>query len=356
MTSSHTFKYPIEIVIEDDAQYSVQSIDYPTCKTTCKSLIDATNSVRDKLEEITWTESTNNRLIPPSKLTKEKLTNKKSLFSEIEIVKRYNSVPKTLYYYLEFSDIAIKMLTDPYIWFSNPKSFNDPFELPEVFEASWNIDEEWTDFKFAYEHHKQKLDVLKGFKDVSDAYLTLKYQNQDVLNKILEMKVSAFNETLNKTGVACFSRYYDNILMWSHYAKKHTGIVIGYNYDLIKSDHENLLGSDVDYRHHPKKLKTGHYAGDIKDFIRSEYTSRKLFNKHPSWAYEQEFRLINATGDGKYSINKDYISELYLGCNIDKDIREALLAITKGLNLKTYNMEKSDNSYLQRKEHKKPAR
>jgi len=138
--------------------------------------------------------------------------------------------------------------------------------------------------------------------------------------------------------------------------KKHTGIVIGYNYNKLKDDHENLPGSDVDYRQHPKKLKTGHYAGDIKDFIRSEYTSRKLFNKHPSWAYEQEFRLINAKGDGKYPIKKDYISELYFGCNIDKDIQKALLAITNELDIKIYNMEKYDGSYLKRKEYKKPAR
>jgi len=353
MTSSHTFKYPIEIVVEKDKRYSVQSIDYPTCKSTCKSLVDATDSVKEKLEEITWVESSKNRLIQPSNLTKATRSHENSIFSEIEIFKRYNSVPKILYYYLEFSEVAIKMLTEPYIWFSNPKSFNDPFELPDVFESTWNVDEEWLDFKFSYERNKDKLDVLKGFKNVDDAYIALKYQNPDILNKILEMKVAVFNETLNRTGVACFSRYYDNILMWSHYAKKHTGIVIGYDYDMIKSDHENLPGSDVDYRHHTKKLKTGHYAGDIKDFIRSEYTSRKLFNKHPSWAYEQEFRLINATGDGKYPIKKDYISELYFGCNIDKDIQKALIAITNGLNLKIYSMEKSDSAHLERREHKK---
>ena len=356
MTNPHTLKYPIEILINNDKKYSVQSIDYPTCKSTCRTLIDATKSVRDQLEETTWIESTKNRLIQPSNLTEIKATNDNYLLSEIEIAKRYNSVPKVLYYYLEFSEIAIKMLTDPYIWFSNPKSFNDPFELPDVFESSWNIDEEWIDFKYAYERHKDKLDALKGFKNANDAYLTLKYHNQEVISKILEMKVSTFNETLNNTGVACFSRYYDNILMWSHYAKKHTGIVIGYNYDMIKSDHNNLPGSDVDYRQHHKKLKTGHYAGDIKDFIRSEFTSRKLFNKHPSWAYEQEFRLINDTGDGKYPIKKDYISELYFGCNIDKDIQEALLAITQGLDLKIYSMEKSDSINLERKEYKKPAR
>jgi hypothetical protein len=196
--------------------------------------------------------------------------------------------------------------------------------------------------------------VLKGFKDANEAYLTLKCNNQEILSKILKMKISAFNETLNKTGVACFSRYYDNILMWSHYAKKHTGIVIGYNHDKIRNDHENLLSSDVDYRLHPEKLKTGKFAGDIKDFISNEYTTRKLFNKHPSWSYEQEYRLINSSGAGKYPIDKDYIAELYLGCNIDKSIRKAILAITLNLNIDIYDMEKSEETNLIRT-NKKPA-
>ena len=356
MTNSHTLKYPVEIVIQDRSKYTVQSIDYPTCQSTCKTLIEATNSVRDQLEDITWENSSKNKLISPSSLTKVKLRNRNSLLSEIEIVKRYSSVPKTLYYYLEFSGIAIKMLTDPYIWFSNPKSFNDPFELPDVFDSSWNVDEEWADFKFSYEHHKNKLEVLKNFSDVNEAYLILKCKRPDILKEVLELKISAFNETLNKTGVACFSRYYDNILMWSHYARKHTGIVIGYDYYKLKNENKNLPGSDVDYRHHPKKLRTGSYAGDIKDFIRSEYLTRKLFNKHPAWAYEQEYRLINAEGDGKYPIKKNYISELYFGCNIDKDIKEALISITDNLDLKYYDMEKLESSELIRKEYKKPTK
>ncbi|MFT5294616.1 MAG: hypothetical protein ACI9YH_000622 [Colwellia sp.] len=133
MSNTHTFKYPIEIVVHTENKYSVQSFDYPTCKSTNSSLIVATNSVRDKLEEITWVDSADNKLIEPSDLTKIKQINKNSIYSEIEIIKRYNSVPKILYYYLEFSETAIKMLTEPYIWFSNPKTFNDPFELPDVF-------------------------------------------------------------------------------------------------------------------------------------------------------------------------------------------------------------------------------
>lgn len=353
MKSSHTFNYPVQITTENK-EYFVQSIDYKKCSSKSKDLTKTIGLVRDQLEEVTWKDSQKNKLIEPSLLTEIKTTNQDSFITEIEIVKRYNSLPKTLYYYLEFSEIAIKMLSSPYIWFSNPKSFNDPFELPEVFEFIWSGEEEWQDFKFAYDSHKNGMDILKGFKDANDAYLNLKFKNQTALTEILKLKIKALDQTIHKRRVSCFSRHYDNILMWSHYASKHSGIVIGYDYNKLIRNLPNVVGSDVDYRQHLKKLRIGDYAGDFKSIFKSDYIDRKIFNKHPSWAYEQEFRLISSSmDDGKLPIDRDCISELYFGCNIDKDIQETLSGIVEGQDIGLYCMKKTADTKLIRTEYKK---
>ncbi len=86
-------------------------------------------------------------------------------------------------------------------------------------------------------------------------------------------------------GVVCFSRARTSILMWSHYAAKHTGIVIGFELPVEVST--QLL--EVDYS--PERV-----LFDPTQPIGEEYTeafSRQMIStKHADWHYEEETRLL----------------------------------------------------------------
>jgi len=346
MSSQHLLHYPVKVKIDEQNKYFISSIDYPCCYASYQNLQQALDSVRVKLEDRTWIDSSDNKVISPSKIIN---IEKESgyFYTEVSVIKRYNAIPSILYYYLPVSEILMKMLTNPYIWFSDPKFFNDPFELPDVFEKSWKPAEEWKDFEYAYKTLSNKLDILKGFKSAQDAFIALKFKKQDILEKVLSLKINSLEKTVNNSRLACFSRYFDNILMWSHYSNKHTGVVIGYNYQSVQDCGGKIAGSDVDYRIHPNKLRTGEYAGEIHEILESEYSTRKLFTKHPSWAYEQEYRLLTTESNGgRFSIPKKCICELYLGCNIDEDIKNALLNIVNDLDIDIYDMVKTSNTDL----------
>jgi len=237
---------------------------------------------------------------------------------------------------------------NPYIWFSDPKEFNDPFELPDVFERQWTPKEEWEDFLFVY-NKQTKLDIFNRFRTAQEAYINIKANSEALLKEILNFKLECLAQTIGKTRVACFSRYFDNILMWSHYSKKHTGIVIGYDYASIVTEKSNIFGGDVDYKLHQDKLRAGNYAGDIKNVASKEFITRALLTKHPSWSYEQEYRLVSSEeSNGKYSISKESIKEVYFGCEIDPDIKKSIVTLLLNQKTALYDMKKSHDINLTR--------
>ncbi|NQZ28110.1 MAG: DUF2971 domain-containing protein [Colwellia sp.] len=349
MSFSYTVKYPIKVQILNN-EYTFSCIDYPQCEVESVDFHKGLNSIQNVVENLICKISQENKYItPPSSLKQVKDTScDAALYCEVEVQKYYSAVPETLYYYLPISEILFKMLINPYIWFSDPKEFNDPFELPDVFERQWTPKEEWDDFVFVY-NQQTKLDIFKKYQTSQEAYIDIKANSEALMQKILSFKLECLSETISKARVACFSRYYDNILMWSHYSKKHTGIVIGYDYACIVTEKSGIFGGDVDYKVHQDKIRAGSYSGDIKNVASKEFITRSLLTKHPSWSYEQEYRLINSEdSNGRYSISKGSIKEVYFGCEIDPDIKKSILALLVNDKIDFYEMNKSHDINLDR--------
>jgi hypothetical protein len=102
-----------------------------------------------------------------------------------------------------------------------------------------------------------------------------------VFRQALENCIASFNK---RVGLLCFSRNWDNILLWSHYAQSHTGICLGF--DVPSKQPED---GDRDVAYQPNLLK----APRIED-LNLEFVERLLLTKHDIWAYEQEVRLFVA--------------------------------------------------------------
>jgi DUF2971 family protein len=83
------------------------------------------------------------------------------------------------------------------------------------------------------------------------------------------------------TGLLCFSRNWDNLLLWSHYAASHTGLCLGF--DIL--DHPPEARMYVQYQ--PRLLK----ISDVKN-VPLDLAKRLLSTKRESWSYEQEVRMF----------------------------------------------------------------
>lgn len=119
-----------------------------------------------------------------------------------------------------------------------------------------------------------------------------------------------YQKYLDFSGVISLTETKDNLLMWSHYAKEHTGVVVEFQinelepYSLFNMNPyltEDRFFSKVHYR------KTRHYD-DTDDLFSSENMSMHyFFSKSDEWIYEKEFRYIlpfHAATHITYSPNK----------------------------------------------------
>ena len=135
------------------------------------------------------------------------------------------------------------------------------------------------------------------------------------------------HEINNKLACLCLSKDPLNVLMWSHYADKHKGFVIGIDTeDAGFEDEANLIitakKGDMDYRGERDNVSVSVTHENIFD----EHVSRKLLlSKSLHWAYENEVRIIkrtalldNQSGHLIHKIeNRCAVKELYVGINND---------------------------------------
>ena len=89
-------------------------------------------------------------------------------------------------------------------------------------------------------------------------------------------------------SLLCFSRNWDNLLLWSHYAARHTGLCLGF--DIPDASSGASVYMDVHYQ--PNLLQ----VRDAKD-VNLDLVYRLLSTKHESWSYEQEVRIFVGIND-----------------------------------------------------------
>jgi hypothetical protein len=85
------------------------------------------------------------------------------------------------------------------------------------------------------------------------------------------------------TAILCFSRNWDNLLLWSHYGASHAGICLGF--DIPEGDSGPNYDTDVLYQ--PNLLQI-HRPEDVN----LDLANRLPRTKHESWSYEQEVRMF----------------------------------------------------------------
>lgn len=174
-----------------------------------------------------------------------------------------------LYKYVSH-DTGLKILKNSQIGFSNANYFNDPFELHATYPSG----------------------------DNNSAYINIRAIKR--------------NSWAICYGVLSLTRQPLNSLMWAHYAKEHSGMVIGVDCTdkLFTGETGNLIpiqyGSVIYTNTKPSskfltkrnRLKIGGiYDFDIKNLERFQ---RMFLYKPMCWSYEEEIRIVKHIGNDEF--------------------------------------------------------
>jgi Protein of unknown function (DUF2971) len=141
--------------------------------------------------------------------------------------------------------------------------------------------------------------------------------------------------------VLCFSAVSDNILMWSHYAKKHEGVVFAFE-PKLELDSALLAARPVFYSREVPN------AGTLAEFVkyvtgqwpqpsRVGIFEKSVFAKSVFWAYENEWRVLDKEATSGPDLHSDRpfdpreLVAIYFGCRTPQAAKTEIIAAAKAL-------------------------
>ena len=133
------------------------------------------------------------------------------------------------------------------------------------------------------------------------------------------------NLVSSEFGLLCLSAVRDNILMWSHYARRHTGLVIGLDgrHALLSSNELKLV--QVEYRGERVEME---YLAAPRSRELEEQIKSVIRRKSPQWKHEREWRQLRSLQQRKteedvsssgrvnhfFTIEPGLIRQVIIGC------------------------------------------
>jgi hypothetical protein len=162
------------------------------------------------------------------------------------------------------------------------------------------------------EKRRMKISRIKELNDPFDlaSVDTTLPEIRDALENLVKSAI------MEAHGLLCFSRNWDNILLWSHYGCCHTGLCLGFDIPGTQPDEDDSM--EVSYQ--PSLLKVRCVAD-----INVELVQRLLRTKYEVWSYEQEMRWFvpldnppDEKGWRSFANNLD-LKEVIVGCNCSRE-------------------------------------
>ena len=183
--------------------------------------------------------------------------------------------------------------------------------------------------------------------------------DEDAVSKLRDQcneRVAEIHKGVGRAvGIACFAQRWNNVLMWSHYANKHTGICVEYDFDIPFETAPNSLLLPVEYTS-MRPLLPIERLGAIHDgnFIVDETKINSVFadvlkaliTKSEIWKYEQEWRHIVFVKDpNKRLVSLPIVSRIIMGVNISDENKKKMVEYASNHNIPLYQAQLVEDRY-----------
>lgn len=207
--------------------------------------------------------------------------------------------PQYLYCYFSIEK-GIQFLESLKFRLSAISDFNDPFE--SLFR---------TEYPYLFLSYDENCDdsVIQNRIETLDKY---KFPNTYLVSN----KSKGLVNIMKSIRIGCLSETFDNVLMWGHYCRKFTGLVIKFRGSL--TDWGNDL-RQVEYT--DSRISISTFDSSAVGAVSEE--RRLLTLKSKLWEYEKEWRYVKLTKDcekdkyGYYKqMDKESIVEVIIGCRV----------------------------------------
>lgn len=224
---------------------------------------------------------------------------------------------------------ALATLTTKTMRFASPLKFNDPFEMtprleqpPDELVLDRLLADHIVEDYFIKVGSKKGLNREESSKEYHACELTRRFQKLQTpegwSKKACELKWEWVGKIAKGFRILCCSHREDSILMWSHYAEQHRGMVMEFETaEMIQGMDLASEAYEVRYRSSPPSIPGLH--PDMASFEAS--LLQVLTTKALEWSYEEEVRIRIPTKEGlspeephDLSIDPKCLKRVIVGC------------------------------------------
>jgi hypothetical protein len=160
------------------------------------------------------------------------------------------------------------------------------------------------------------------------------YEGMERAERLIPQSHEEFRAVVADLKLLCLAEVQDNILMWAHYAKDHTGVVLGLR---CIEELDSAWGAARPVRYEATmpllvdEDKLFALLSGAGSFGEDQILENSVFVKAADWAYEREWRLVGVRDKSKvtedFAFHVDEVSAVYLGCRASPSDRDAVTSI-----------------------------
>lgn len=205
-----------------------------------------------------------------------------------------DSSVRSLFKYYPFTEFGLKVLIDRKVWYSSPRTFNDPFD------CNMQISQEISDSDFIEFNNRARLHG--NLSPLSSQSIEHFIENKDDITRGM---IEVIDDLCIGSGVFVMTERNDSVLMWSHYANGHTGFCLEFGGSAGEVIVPDLTTHKVEYDDHPEISLSKLYTL-MQEAPNKEFFTLLMATKARDWAYEKEWRKTNFLEEGQSGKLEDY--------------------------------------------------
>lgn len=191
--------------------------------------------------------------------------------------------------------------------FSAISDFNDPFDCRLSFQQEYTLPEITKYFAQLAKENPSNTTLKQYLEKYPDNKSFTDFRNR-ITNKLI-----------GEIGVLSLAKNPNNILMWSHYSKKHTGLVFQFTF----SESSRCFSAPLQVAY-VKKYELLSYILDFKI-----EAPKLMLTKYFDWKYESEVRFIDLDYQGNKSFEKDELTSIIFGALAKDDDIDRMICLCK---------------------------
>jgi Protein of unknown function (DUF2971) len=212
----------------------------------------------------------------------------------------------------------LRLLRDKELRFSDPSSFNDPWDCRPWFAMPTDAEKRKAIVAWLEEGDRMY------FPDRPEEERAARHNKLLLDDEIFRSWMKEASETVMEAvrqqwRVCCFAKRFDNQLMWAHYAAQHTGYCIEVDATL------------PEFRSTLKVM----YRTTYPEFSIAALGPHQIATKSKHWKYEEEYRLLTVeqeygpgeflrTVNGWRKMPDQMVTSIIVGERASRDTREAI--------------------------------